>query len=483
MATTFSKRPASTQANASAPPPSYDVAVGTTPSGSYASPRTLSPLNASDNKQFGAFSEKEQREREQELYNYGGRRGESSSHSHSRSFASSSSLPSAPSNPGSAEPSSFVAKPLDAKTALARFGSPFATSPDWSPSPYDARLTHLPQLDFDLRIKMRFSGPSSEQRALAPPPSFSRHFQPYHPFPSQFEPIYIRSANNKKAQKQLLSDGFQPVYPGRLMVQHDVSAADWGRFLEDLVVAGRLTGKQSIISNVAPIAMHLGATGYFVTKTIEKGMKKRNDPLICEVVETFQQNFFSVRNLDVYIVHNGERLTARSPNATIPAGNFPVANRRSETGSSTNSSSSSSSSESEDDDAEARLQTINGQKLDESGRKMLRSQRKAERKQRRAEKKHERELNKIERKHKRAEKKHERELNKIEKKHKRAQRKYADMPDLPPLPQRGAGSSSSSIQSMNVPGHTGGWGGYHLIIAPLSPVVNVPAGDAAASMW
>lgn len=92
------------------------------------------------------------------------------------------------------------------------------------------------------------------------------------------------------------------------MVPHDVSAADWFRFLEDIVVSAKLSGAQNVISNVAPITMHLGATGYFVTKAIQNGMAKKKEPAVFETVEVWNQRFFTARGLDVMLVKEKERL-------------------------------------------------------------------------------------------------------------------------------------------------------------------------------
>lgn len=410
-------------------PPTYDAAMASAPAST-----SIPPQRFSGEKQFQGFSEKDQQRREQEFASY-------------PSMPSSSSYPSmsAPPQPSplSSRPT-YGGMPLNPQTALAQFGSPFATSPDWAPSAYDARLTHLPQVDLEARIKMRFSGPSAEQRALTPPPSFSRRFQPSQPYSlSHFEPVYVDSTK-KEAKKQLLSDGFQPVYPGARLVQRNVSAADWGRFLEDIAVAGRLTGKQGLISNVAPLTMHLGATGFLVTRAIEKHMKKRKDPQICEAVEMWQQTFFTPRNLDVYILLNGERLTARSPNAPIPPSNLTPSTQiqRVHTSASSHGSDSSSSSDSSDnngDDDDGRrnngYQSTGERKMDKRQRKALREQRKQERKQRRAEHKHERKMAKIDRKH-------------------------------------GGSARRNGVR-----------GGYLLVIAPLDPTTSKPPTDAAAFMW
>lgn len=369
---------------AAMPPPSYSSAISVSDQARALQGSPRSEVGFGKEQQYGGFSEKEQLRREQELCSYrttGAPSGSSSSFPSSSGFTNSA--------------------PPDAKTALATFGSPFATSPDWSPSAHDAYLTQLPKLDIELRLKMRFSGPSAEQRANAPPPSWNRSFASTHPSASaHFESVYIRSANTKSAaHKQILADGFQNSYPGRLMVSRDVSSADWARFNEDMVVAGRLTGAQSIVSNVAPITMHLGATGFFVTRAIEKGMKKRKDPLICATVELWQQNFFTSRKLDVYILHNGQRLTARSPNAPVPVSAAQI--QRSDTIASSSSSSSSSSSDSSENERQYIHQKSEGRILSKRERKALKKEMKAERKQLKAEHKHERKMRRLERKNKR----------------------------------------------------------------------------------
>jgi hypothetical protein len=302
---------------------------------------------------------------------------------------------------------------------------------------------------------MRFSSPSNEQRISAPPPSFHRRAIPSISSDAmQFEPVYIKSANNKETKKQILSDGFQPVYPGRLLVPRDVSAADWARFLDDIVAAGALTGKQKIVSNVAPITMHIGITGFLVTRAIQKGMKKRKSPLICETIENWQHQFFGARSLDVYVLYNGERLTARSPNGPIPASAYPAhpqLQRQDSHASSVSSlsSNSSSSSDSSDDEDRAALQTLDGRRLGRKERKLLRKQRNAERKQ-------------------------ERKLAKSERKHRRNEKRHGCSPCSPLASQSPSGSR---------PRQDGARGGYLLVIAPLSASTASVAEDAASFMW
>ncbi len=265
----------------------------------------------------------------------------------------------------------------------------------------------LPKQAFMMRVKARFARTAGD--IFNPPaPSFQR--QPatqwtYQPFP----PISIKAAG------KLLSDGFKPLYPGRVLADHDVSAADWARFLEDIQVAGRLTGGQSVWSNVAPVTMHLGATGYFVTKAIEKGMKKKKVPFIAEAVETWMENFFGARRLDVYIVDGKERITARRPGEPVPtmAMNTPKP--------AFDSSSSDSSDSSEDEKMQhSHSGGGGGMSAEQMSRKQARRQEKRDRKAMRREEKRDR---RDERREEKRDRKDERRANKAERKEKKKERR------------------------------------------------------------
>ncbi|PWN86933.1 hypothetical protein FA10DRAFT_189992 [Acaromyces ingoldii] len=242
--------------------------------------------------------------------------------SHSRisspGYASSSSYASAPSDAAS----SYVSAPSYASTisisaeqaqaAIERFGSPYATNADWRPSAHlEPRLSVLPSLGIGTRIKQRFARSAGD--IWNPPcPCFVRAVHPgaIHRG-SAFQPVRC------KGKGELASDGFEPVFPGNILGPRDVSAADWHRFLQDLEVSGRLTGAQEVIAGVAPLTMHMGATGYFVTKAIKKSMARKREPVIFETVETWNERFFLPRGLDVYIRNKTERLTATSVGGLI----------------------------------------------------------------------------------------------------------------------------------------------------------------------
>ena len=194
--------------------------------------------------------------------------------------------------------------------ALAEYGSPFAHFKDWRASPADLELTGFPQQKLMLRVKQRFARSPGDVWSK-PAPSFGRSPQQgcrYAPF----QPFSLPAAGEQ------LADGFKPLYPGRILADHDVSAADWSRFLEDIQVAGRMTGAQQVISQVAPVTAHLGATGYFVTKAIQKRMKRGKEPVIAETIEMWQQNFFLRRGVDVYVRDTEGRITGLAPGEPLP---------------------------------------------------------------------------------------------------------------------------------------------------------------------
>lgn len=84
----------------------------------------------------------------------------------------------------------------------------------------------------------------------------------------------------------------------------------------------------------------MGLTGYFVTRAIVKGMARRNEPMVMDTIEVWQERFFGPRGLDVFVVKNGERLTAQrvgsnpgllSPSVAsmlVSASQNPTGNRR-----------------------------------------------------------------------------------------------------------------------------------------------------------
>ena len=105
------------------------------------------------------------------------------------------------------------------------------------------------------RLKGFAPGKSVEQLLTPPPPSFERtppRNLPYGPF----ELVVHQSLSTR------LEDGFPAVPPPCAAAYHpfsthDVSEADWRRFLGDVKSAGSLSPMNRIVSQVAPMAMGL----------------------------------------------------------------------------------------------------------------------------------------------------------------------------------------------------------------------------------
>lgn len=189
----------------------------------------------------------------------------------------------------------------------AAFDNPLASNAEWSPAREDWDMYSLPKVDIMLRVKARLNRKAGNP--FDPPPrSFQRAPRLAAHARRPFEPIILKS----DGKTGLIGAGFKPSYVGPVLAAHDVSAADFHRFLEDIFTAGKVGAGGQVVAGVAPVTMHLGVTGYFVTKAILKGMCRRNEPLVVDTIETWQARFFGPRGLDVYVVQNGVRCTARS---------------------------------------------------------------------------------------------------------------------------------------------------------------------------
>lgn len=197
---------------------------------------------------------------------------------------------SASSSPGPSNTTLDTSDKSEHEISIAKYGSPYAHNPSWAPTSNDYALNALPKTSIQLRFKQRFARSPGE--IFDPPcPSFMR--RPPHIDNNPFPPYSI------PAKGKELAEGFKPYFPGGLLVPRDISPADWHRFLDDLDVAARLTGIQQVISQVAPITMHLGASGYFVTKAIQKRMSAQKEPAMWETVGVWNERFFAPRGVCV----------------------------------------------------------------------------------------------------------------------------------------------------------------------------------------
>jgi hypothetical protein len=134
--------------------------------------------------------------------------------------------------------------------------------------------------------------------------------EPNAPTYSSFDPFYV------PGKKKQIAQGFEPRYPAHIMVDHNVSAIDWDRFLVNLRVVGALRGYETWISILAPmplILVHAGYGNYWITKGIMAAFAKRHHPEVLALVEIYQHRFFQPRGLDVFIARGNKRVTGHFP--------------------------------------------------------------------------------------------------------------------------------------------------------------------------
>ncbi|WFD43607.1 hypothetical protein MPSI1_002270 [Malassezia psittaci] len=142
--------------------------------------------------------------------------------------------------------------------------------------------------------------PMSFLRPASPP---SRSGPTY----SSFQAFYLPGRH-----KSQIAKGFEPRYPADIMVDHDVSAVDWDRFLLNLQVAGALRGRDQLIANVLPASLTIvnaGIGNYWITRGIMNSLQRRYIPEVLALVETYQYRFFQQRELDVFVACGTSRMT------------------------------------------------------------------------------------------------------------------------------------------------------------------------------
>ena len=198
-------------------------------------------------------------------------------------------------------------------------------SPDWSPTERDKFAPPvLPSRSF--MGHMRASRDVEPGRPLDEiPASFRRPAPPQNvagPTYSSFKPFYLPGLHSSR-----IGRGFERRYPGPVMVDHDVSAVDWDRFLLNLRVAGALRAVDYWVASPAlGLMASIGAVYGRNLSTKWSLRYKEYDyiPDVLALVETYQHNFFMPRNLDVFVACGNQRLTGFFPGDRSYLGAPPV---------------------------------------------------------------------------------------------------------------------------------------------------------------
>lgn len=230
---------------------------------------------------------------------------------------------------------------------------------DWAPTDRDRNAPPvLPSRTF---IGMMFTAFSRRPgKPLRPiPASFKREAPPVSkngPTYSQFAAFYLPGRH-----KRQIANGFQPRYPADIMVDHDVSAVDWDRFLVNIRVAGALRGHDHLIANLIPAPLflvHAAYGNYWITRAIMSGLQRRYIPEVLALIETYQYRFFQPRKLDVFVACGTSRMSGYFPGDDSYLSAPPVELGMRVDSSDSSGSSSGSSSESSDSEEDEYLRRV-----------------------------------------------------------------------------------------------------------------------------
>ncbi|OSD02622.1 hypothetical protein PYCCODRAFT_1435280 [Trametes coccinea BRFM310] len=136
-----------------------------------------------------------------------------------------------------------------------------------------------------------------------PPQSFQRAPSPHASY-APFEPIYVAPVGHS------LEDGFVSSLPYSAMrphpfAVHDVMEEDWKRFLGDLKRASKLCFKDKMIAGVLPAVKDVGVfVGPLISKALESCTKKNKQDPVDQLMEFWNQYFFSRRYMEVALTQD-----------------------------------------------------------------------------------------------------------------------------------------------------------------------------------
>lgn len=123
---------------------------------------------------------------------------------------------------------------------------PYSSEPDmsppaWQPQFEDLTAESLQHLSADCRNPL---DPPPDCFSTPTPPRIRSH---------DFPPFIIPSLADR------LPDGFRVLYPRGLLEKHGITRNDWVRFLEDLIIAARLSaqGRSAVGSRVPPTVFRM----------------------------------------------------------------------------------------------------------------------------------------------------------------------------------------------------------------------------------
>ncbi|CAE6452660.1 unnamed protein product [Rhizoctonia solani] len=139
------------------------------------------------------------------------------------------------------------------------------------------------------------------------PPCFSWNPLLNTPYEALSQPFAVHA----KPGKKFLDDAFE-IVGTNLLENHDVCDRDWDRLLQDIQTVARLTKGQRIAARVLPVTMYMGCTGFFVSRAIERGMKRKKAASVNALLDVWNERFFRPRHLEITL-WRGDRRVPSAP--------------------------------------------------------------------------------------------------------------------------------------------------------------------------
>ncbi|KAF8704290.1 hypothetical protein RHS03_06102, partial [Rhizoctonia solani] len=209
--------------------------------------------------------------------------------------------------------------------------------PDYAPPTYEA-ATSLPAPSITSRSETHSSPddePSTESIVNSEPDTkVIQSRDPLDPMPSCFSRDPPTEAAHQalsypfivhaKPGKKLLDDAFD-TFSSNILEKYNVFDHDWARLIEDIRIAAQLTKGEKATAKVLPVTKYIGCTGYFVSRAIEKKMKRKNAASVNALLEVWNEQFFRPRRLEITLCRGDWRVssTAECSEIQYPAPDRP----------------------------------------------------------------------------------------------------------------------------------------------------------------
>ncbi|KAJ2955088.1 hypothetical protein NQZ79_g8855 [Umbelopsis isabellina] len=156
--------------------------------------------------------------------------------------------------------------------------------------------------------------PSSKKQPARDPfnplPDCFQRTPVFHQHPPRFAPIYIPTLG------KYIDDGFPDIFPAVQLAAHDVLPEDWSRFLDDLILVGRFSSSQKMLTKAFPVTTYALFIGHIITRTVENNMKKGKHNKVAVMVDIWNGIYFNIRGVNIALMNGQEKLNGPQTQVT-----------------------------------------------------------------------------------------------------------------------------------------------------------------------